>query len=81
MDKEYQTITIERDTGTARYTILKSPGRADQFLTKMVNATKLNLTGAEGFAKARRDQMRTYATPTERARILAENPVEIEEEA
>ena len=46
MDKEYQTITIERDTGTAR-----------------------------------RDQMRTYATPTERARVLAENPVEIEEEA
>ena len=71
MDKEYQTITIERDTGTARYTILNTPERLQQILNKLAIANKPE-SDAELFAKARRDQMRTHANPTERARVLAE---------
>lgn len=72
MSEKYQTIVIERETGVSRYKILKKPGRVDTFVSKLGRATKPPRTGAQKFAALRGSQMRTYASPAERARVSAE---------
>lgn len=63
-------VTFERGSGT--YKVLNIPGRVLATSDKLVKASKPQKNYGQQFAAELRDQTRTYATPAERARIMAD---------
>jgi hypothetical protein len=62
-------IRIERDNGSSQYFVREE--NLSWFNNRLADANKLK-SGAQQFAKAYKDQTRTYATPAEKKKILGE---------